>query len=94
MTSLLLISAALLIVLGSGLLYLASRNQRLCSTTLPARVLAWGGILLLVFALTLLLQYSGTGTAVFILITGTMFMWTVPPMVIGYLQHKRGEKVS
>ncbi|WP_428820627.1 hypothetical protein [Microbulbifer sp. MCCC 1A16149] len=88
MTALFLISAAALLVLGSILLYLASANQRLFSTVPSARTLVFTGLLLLVFALVLLLQYSGTGSAVFILVTGVMFMWTVPPMAIAYLRHK------
>ncbi|WGL17576.1 hypothetical protein PVT68_04610 [Microbulbifer bruguierae] len=99
MTALFLIFAAVLMALGSMLLYLASPNQRLFSAALPCRVLAWSGLLLLVFALVLLLQYSGTGSAVFILMTAVMFVWTVPPMVIAYLHHhrqqkKNGEKTS
>ncbi|WP_078084728.1 hypothetical protein [Microbulbifer mangrovi] len=89
MTALLLISAAVLIALGSGLLYLASANQRLLSNVLPSRLFASSGLLLLALALTLLLQYSGTGSAVFILMTAVMFMWTVPPMLIAYSRYKR-----
>ncbi|TLM77045.1 hypothetical protein ACONUD_08950 [Microbulbifer harenosus] len=89
MTVLLLSSAALLIALGAGLLYLASPNQRIFSSVLPARPLLWAGLLLLALALVLLLQYSGTATSVFILLTGVMFTWTIPPMVIAYLRHKR-----
>ncbi|MCK7598265.1 hypothetical protein M0G74_13360 [Microbulbifer sp. CAU 1566] len=92
MTALLLISAAVLIALGSTLIYLASANQRLFSAALPTRVLAWVGLLLLVLALFLLLQYSGPGSAVFILVTGVMFVWTIPPMVIAYLKHKTEEQ--
>ncbi|WP_226662774.1 hypothetical protein [Microbulbifer aggregans] len=92
MTALLLISAAVLVALGSMLLYLASTNQRLFSTALPTRAFAWTGLLVLVFALILLLQYSGSGSAVFILLTGMMFVWTIPPMVIAYLRHKKGEQ--
>lgn len=94
MTALLLIAAAVLILLGAGLLYLASPNQRLNVAALPSTLLAWAGLLLLLFALILLLQFSGSATSVFILLTGVMFVWTVPPMVIGYLQHKRGGKAS
>jgi len=88
-TALLLTSAAVLLALGSMLLYLASANQRLFPIVLPARMLGWTGLLLLAFSLVLLLQYSGSGSAVFILMTGVMFMWTVPPMAIAYLKRKR-----
>lgn len=94
MISLFLTAAAVLIVLGAGLLYLASPNQRLYAAALPLRLLALTGMLLLLVALLLLLQFSGSATSVFILLTGVMLMWTVPPMVIGYLRHKRGGETS
>jgi len=82
-----LASAVFLIISGSMLLYLASRNQKVTVRALPGRIFSLVGGLSLVTALVLLRQYSGSATSVFILMTGVMLVWTIPPMVIAYLRH-------
>ena len=84
-----LLAAAFLMVSGAGLLYLASPNQKLVGRTVPCRLFSIVGLMSLVTALPLLLKYSGSGTSVFILITGVMLLWTILPMAIAYFRHKQ-----
>jgi len=67
-------------------LYLASPNQLLVERPLPHRVLAVVGLMLLVVALLLCRQLAGSATAVFILLTLMMLLWSLGPPLIAYFR--------
>lgn len=85
-----LYAAVVLIAISATLFYLGSANQRLLSRALSAKLSAGAGTACGAVALVLLLGYSGPATAVYILLTGLMLLWTVVPLTIAYLRH-RGE---
>ncbi|TXS94033.1 hypothetical protein FV139_10500 [Parahaliea maris] len=79
----------LCLTLAALCLYLASPHQKLVQRPLPGRALALTGIALGVSTLALLNSYFGPAIAVFILVTGLMLLWSLPPLAIAWLHHKR-----
>ena len=84
--------AALLLTGGAAGLYLATPHQRLLARPFDAPGLRFGGALCAFGALVLLLMRMGPATAVFTWMTGLMLAWTIPPVVIGWLRHRKGGK--
>ncbi|RYE70320.1 MAG: hypothetical protein EOP17_01090 [Rhizobiaceae bacterium] len=82
--------AAALLVGGATVLYLAAPNQSLTRQKAGPPV-AYAGVAALVGALVVLLSLMGPATAVFTWMTGIMLLWTVPPLAIGWLRHRREE---
>ncbi len=85
------ILAAVLLTAGALALYLCAPHQRLLSA--PARKpAAWIGAALLAAALALLLTMMGPATAVFTWMTALALLWTIPPVVIGWLRFRRSAR--
>lgn len=84
--------AALLLIGAAASLYLAAPHQRLLAGPLNAPALPVAGLLCAVGALALFLMLMGPATAVFTWMTGLMLVWTIPPVVIGWLRHRKGGK--
>ena len=81
--------AAVAMIVAAAAFYLASPHQKLIGRTMPRRLLAGAGLVFSAAALVLLLQLAGPATSVFILLTGLMLLWTVPPLLIAYLRARR-----
>ncbi len=81
--------AALCALVGGGLLYLASPNQKWRERPLAGRWVIWAGGVLLALSLILLWQVAGSASSVFILTTVLMAIWTLLPLAIAWLRsHK------
>lgn len=83
--------AGLLAVAGALLLYAAAPAQRLTAGPLPRRALALSGITALIAALALLLSLAGPATAVFILFTLAMTIWSIVPLAAAWRRRPRGD---
>jgi hypothetical protein len=81
--------AVLLLVGGAAGLYLTTSNQRLVAAPLPSRTARVAGLASLFAALALLLGLMGPATAIFTWMIGLMLAWTIPPVVIGWLRHRK-----
>jgi hypothetical protein len=69
---------------GAFALYLCSPNQRLLTQPLAPRAGVRASVVGLLASLLLFLQVAGPATSVFLLLTLAMFVWTIPPLVIGW----------
>lgn len=69
-------------ILASTLLYLASPNQRWGSLPVSPRFAGWAGLALLGAAIVMLLQWAGPATAIFIVMTLAMTVWSVVPIMV------------
>lgn len=81
--------AGALLVAGALCLYVATPNQRLLATRPAPRPARAAGCACLVAALAILLALMGSATAVFTWAIGLMTAWTIPPVVIAWLRHRR-----
>lgn len=81
--------SALLLIGGATCLYLITPHQRLLATPPSARVALVAGLACLVGALAILLGSMGPATAVFTWTVGLMTAWTIFPVVIGWLRHRK-----
>ena len=81
--------AAFALMIGAGSLYLASPNQMAMTLPVNRETLRIIGIVVLAAALVLLLAQMGPATAVFTWTVGLMLLWSVPPIIIGWLRFRR-----
>lgn len=81
--------AAELLVGGAACLYLATTNQRLLADPLPSRTASVAGLAGLLAALAILVGLMGPATAIFTWMIGLMLAWTIPPIAIGWLRHRK-----
>lgn len=81
--------AALALLIGTTCLYVATPHQALFRAALPRKPLIITGCVTLAISLALLLGQMGSATAVFTWMTGLMFLWSVPPVVIRWLRYRR-----
>lgn len=79
------IPAVVLLICGATLLYMAAPNQSLTRSKV-SRPIAFIGAIALVAALVLLFTIMGSAAAIFTWVTALMLLWTVPPIVIGWLR--------
>ena len=84
--------AALLLIGGALCLYLTTPHQRLLAAPLSTRAAPIIGWLCLAAALAILLGVMGPGTAVFTWTIGLMMVWTIPPVVVGWLRYRTGTR--
>lgn len=89
MTQAALIPGYAALVAGALALYLASRRQKAVQGRLPRRLLAGTGLGLLAVALLLLLDVTRPASAIFMLVTGAILVWTAAPLAIAYWRHSR-----
>ncbi|WBQ16756.1 hypothetical protein [Sphingobium yanoikuyae] len=77
------------VVLAAVALYLATPHQ--CWGELPFAAAAYGrsGAAMLVSGLLMLLSWAGPATALFIVATLLMTIWSVVPVVIAWWRNKR-----
>lgn len=78
------LAGGLLAVLASGLLYLASPNQRWGDLPFPPRLAGWGGVAFLLAGTALMLRWAGPATAIFIVTTLAMTVWSVVPIAVAW----------
>lgn len=76
---------------GALALYLASPHQQALTAPRSPRVLGWAGAGGLLLGLVMLLNWAGPATAVFIMLTAAMLVWSTVPLVAAWVRH-RGEK--
>ncbi len=82
---------ALLVMLGAGILFLASPHQLLLRKP-PARPIALGsGASAILAGTLLLLGWAGPATAIFIAMTAAMLVWTLLPLAAAWLRQAREE---
>ena len=82
---------AVVAMIGGALcLYASTRHQALIRSGVAARPCRIVGTLLLSIALALLLTVQGPATAVFTWATGTMLVWSMVPVAIGWWRFRRG----
>ena len=74
---------------GAGALYLAAPKQRLLGASLPTRATMLVGAAALIVSFMLYRQVAGPAASIFILITASMFFWTLPPLAIAWLDARR-----
>jgi hypothetical protein len=84
--------AALLLIGGATGLYLATPHQRLLARPPAAAWSKPAAMICAACALVILLMLMGPATAVFTWMTGLMLLWTIPPVVVGWLRHRQGGK--
>lgn len=82
------LAAAVCLVAGALAVYLSMPHQALVSSTAP-RSVRFAGAAALVIALGLLLVVMGSATAVFTWATALILLWSVPPVIIGWLRHRK-----
>lgn len=82
--------AAAAALCGAGLLYLASPNQQWRLSNISGQWPRWAGFGLIAVSLVLLWQIAGWASTVFILVTILMLSWSIPPLVIAWLQARKG----
>lgn len=78
----------LLVILSSVLLYLASPNRRWGTLPFTPRLAGWSGLVLLLAATGLMLRWAGSATAIFIVLTAAMTVWSIVPIAIAWWRHK------
>jgi len=74
----------LLVCLAAMLLYLAAPHQQAGRLPCPPRLSGWSGTALLIAGTGLLLGWAGVATAIFIVLTLVMTIWTVVPVLIAW----------
>jgi len=90
MTEILYLTGAGLSALLTALAgYLTSPHQQLLSNCWPARRLLLIAGMGLMATLFCLMQVMGKATAVFLLLTVLMLLWSTVPLLIVYLKHHR-----
>ncbi|ATJ90611.1 MULTISPECIES: hypothetical protein [Acetobacter] len=87
--SVFLIGASVLTVAGGVLCYLASRNQLLLARAPNARLCLLVGGALICVALGVLLQARSPATAVFMLLTLLMAVWSLLPLGLALLRYRK-----
>lgn len=81
--------AGVLLAGGALCLYAGTPRQRLLATRLPPRLARAAGCTCLAAALAILLALMGPATAVFTWTIGLMTVWTIVPVAIGWLRHRK-----
>jgi hypothetical protein len=74
---------------GALCLYVATPHQRLLAARPSPRPVRAAGSVCLAAALAILLALMGPATAVFTWAIGLMAAWTIPPVAIAWLRHRR-----
>lgn len=82
------LGGGLLALFSSVLLYLASPNQRWGKLPFPPRLAGWGGLLFLVAGTAMMLRWAGPATAIFIVMTLAMTVWSLVPLVVAWLRRE------
>ena len=77
-------TGGLLAAAGAMLFYLASPHQKLCKPTKAPRVLNRTACILLALGTILMLFWAGPATAIFIVMTVVMAVWSIIPVVIAW----------
>lgn len=78
------IIGGLLVAASAWLLYLAAPHQKWGRLPCPPAVAGWSGLALLLGGGALLLSWAGRATAIFILLTIAMTIWSVVPVTIAW----------
>lgn len=86
-----IIGASFTVVVAAIMLYLSSPHQKLVLRELPQRTFFIVGLILIVVSLVLFVQFFGSATSVFIVLTVLMLLWSIPPLLIAYVRAKRSE---
>jgi len=76
-------------VTGASALYLASPNQQMLAQRIAPRIGCMLGIAALIVSLTSFLQVTGPATAVYVLLTAVMLIWTVLPLAFAWLRKRK-----
>ncbi len=84
------IVATLLLIAGCLGLYAATKHQALLAKPASPGV-AWASGALLLTALLIFVCVAGPATAVFIWMTGAMFVWSLTPVAARWIRWKSGE---
>ena len=79
------LAAVLAASLGALVLYLGAPHQKLRRKPIPRNRSLAAGTALVALALLLFLRVAGPATAVFILLTLLMALWSVPPLAVAYV---------
>lgn len=83
------LAATIAALVGGGLLYLASPNQKWREHPLAGRWAVWSGGALLALSLVLLWQVAGTASAIFIFVTLLMAAWSILPLAFAWFRAKK-----
>lgn len=78
------IAGGLLVSLSALLLYLAAPHQKWGALPCRPRIMGWAGIATFVAGTGLLLGWAGPATAIFIVLTLVMTIWSVVPLAIAW----------
>lgn len=81
--------AILLLGVGAASLYLTTSHQRLLARPPATPLLRIAGAGILAVALAALLMLMGSAAAIFTWTIGLMLVWTIPPIVIGWLHYRK-----
>lgn len=81
--------AGTLLTGGAICLYASTPHQRLLATRLAPRPARAAGFACLAAALAMLLALMGPATAVFTWTIGLMTAWTILPVAVGWLRHRK-----
>lgn len=89
MPALLAAFAVVLVFAGAAVAYLTAPHQALLKRRMTAPFSKIAGALALFGALAVLLSLMGPATAVFTWATGLMLLWSIGPVAIGWMRHRR-----
>jgi len=78
------ILGGLSVCLAAMLLYLAAPHQQMGRLPFPPRLAGWSGVALLIVGTALLLGWAGAATAIFIVLTLVMTIWSIVPVIIAW----------
>lgn len=73
------VAGGVLTLISAIVLYLASPNQPVRGR---AKALVAAGAIGILFGLALVLQWAGSATSIFIVLTLSMLVWTIAPLAI------------
>lgn len=86
------VGSGLCTLIGATLVYLATPHQKLMRNVACKRAFAATGAAMLFAAALLLMRVMGSATAVFTVIVVAMLLWSLPPLLIGWLRHRAGAR--
>lgn len=84
-------TGVLMTAAGALAFYLATPHQQITAEPRAPQVWGWAGAGGLVIGLVLLLNWAGPATAVFIVLTVAILVWSTVPLVAAWIRY-RGEK--
>lgn len=81
-------------VIAALLLYLASPHQRLAARVWPAKLSVTASVVLAAFAGWMMARVTGPATAVFIVLTVLMLLWTLVPLALAHRHHLKQRRAA